>query len=95
MLSRKAERFEVPALLQACGERLAALVPTLVAEDLVQVFALARIHKLRNLISACNDRIGAIGLDILEQDAVYGLLNSDSELYKEVLRAARKQRRLN
>ena len=88
-----ADRFELPAVAQACGQRLSALVHALPAKVVLGVLRAAKLHELRGLHSACHERISEVGGNFLLENGVHELLAADSELYKDVVSATMKRRR--
>ena len=92
-----AKRFELPAMAQACGRKLAFLAPKLEPDSLLKVLRAAKVHALRRLQEACFDSISAIGKGFLLQDEVCDILgeiiSTERNFYKEIVTAAHKKRR--
>ena len=77
-----AERFELPAVEQACARRLSELVPDMAAEVLLVVLRAAKVHELRSLRAACHDRISETGGNFLLQDGVQEFLAANGEILR-------------
>ena len=85
------QRFELAALTRDVVKRIAELTHELQPSELMQAMSCAKLYNLPVLKRACNDRIGSIGIKILKDDSIYGILKEDPAFYQEVVDAIQKR----